>query len=276
VNANGEFVVNASTGADFEIDDVDLEDWDGFVKFQDVEELLAEHWRCPEMKTKYTMAKPKCQTISTQTEESAIMEMGRIPLKTVEKIKYIPFPMPIPVFIPVPTYLLETPIPYPFPVPIPLPVPIPIILNYDESKSSSNLLQSNTCEATYDNEVDMADISLEIVKDKLDQESDITLNKTPSEITLLCSDTNLQNSSNIYNRSSSIISAETNSPSVENEQSVVNLNTVTNTLAVKELGSTPLTSSPVRKKLTRVMVLKYIIFQMVLFYYACIFRWNME
>lgn len=124
MNENGELVVNA-TDAELEIIE-GLESWDGVIKYQDIEELLSQ-LNFPEMENKCTMTKPRCSTTSTQTDESSLQDMERIPLKTVEKIKYVPFPMPIPVFIPVPTYLMETPVPYPFPLPLPLPVPIPVI-----------------------------------------------------------------------------------------------------------------------------------------------------
>ncbi|XP_035715741.1 zinc finger MYM-type protein 4 isoform X2 [Folsomia candida] len=107
----------------------DADGWNGVITSEDIDEIIAQLKGSPETANKCTMAYPKTSTTSTQTEESAIADMERIPLKTVTETKYVPFPMPIPFYIPVPVYLMETPIPYPFPLPIPVPIPIPALFN---------------------------------------------------------------------------------------------------------------------------------------------------
>ncbi len=120
------------------------DNWDGAITVDLLEEMLAD-WKTPkEMKSKYITAKPRCESIETQTDESALENMERVPWKTETKSIYVPCPIPFPVYIPVPVYLMETPVPFPFPVPIPFPIPIPLVLDNNKSSETSSNNQNET------------------------------------------------------------------------------------------------------------------------------------
>jgi len=103
--------------------------WDGVLRAQDIQGILELIPPYVEMKDVYTMAKPKAKEVQTQTDESELTNMDRVPLKEVEKIRYVPMPIPYAVYIPAPFYLCEVPVPFPVPMPVPVPVPIPVIFD---------------------------------------------------------------------------------------------------------------------------------------------------
>jgi hypothetical protein len=103
--------------------------WDGILRHSDVSNILEVVPPYKEMKSKFTMAKPRTKNADTQTDSSAICDMERVPLKTVEKIICVPVPIPFPVYIPSPVFLWEAPVPYPLPIPLPVPIPIPVVFD---------------------------------------------------------------------------------------------------------------------------------------------------